>query len=224
VIKLWANGGLATPHDQPQFIGLNVEELKAAAEVARDYEKPLAIHAEGLLGIMNSIMVNPRSIEHGFYLNQKAARLMVEKKSILVPTAAFVAQPTAGLPPYFRMKLEEAHDAAQEGFQHALKAGVKIAMGTDSGYGPKHGDNLQELDIYVKWGMKPMDAIVAGTKNAAEALGWDDRIGTLETGKLADIVIIKGNPIKDISILKDKDNILLVIKGGKIMKDRRTKD
>ena len=96
-------------------------------------------------------------------------------------------------------------------------------MGTDSGYGPKHGDNLQELDTYVKWGMEPMDAIVAGTKNAAEALGWDDRIGTLETGKLADIVVVNGDPIKDISILKNKDNILLVIKGGKIVKDRRTK-
>jgi imidazolonepropionase-like amidohydrolase len=112
----------------------------------------------------------------------------------------------------------------QKGFQHATKAGVKIAMGTDSGYGPKHGDNLQELEIYVKWGMDPMDAIVAGTKNAAEALGWDDRIGTLETGKLADIAVVDGDPIKDISILKDKDNILLVIKGGKIVKDRRTKE
>ena len=97
-------------------------------------------------------------------------------------------------------------------------------MGTDSGYGPKHGDNLQELDTYVKWGMEPMDAIVAGTKNAAEALGWDDRIGTLETGKLGDIVVVNGDPIKDISILKDKDNILLAIKGGRIVKDRRTKE
>ena len=141
-----------------------------------------------------------------------------------MPTAAFVAQPTEGLPPYFQMKLKEAHEAARQGFQYALKAGVKIAMGTDSGFGPKHGDNLQELDLYVKWGMKPMDAIVAGTKNAAEALGWDDRIGTLEKGKLADIVIVKDDPIKDINILSNKNNILLVIKGGKIMKDRRTED
>ncbi len=224
VIKLWANGGLATPHDQPQFIGLSVEEMKAAHEVARDYEKPLAIHAEGLLGIMNAIAVDPRSIEHGFYLNRKAARLMAKQDIILVPTAAFVAQPVSGLPPYFRMKLGDAHRAAREGFQYSLEAGVKIAMGTDSGYGPRHGDNLRELGTYVKWGMEPMDAIVAGTKNAAEALGWDDRIGTLETGKLADLVIVKGNPAKDISILEDKDNILLVIKGGKIVKDRRARD
>jgi imidazolonepropionase-like amidohydrolase len=224
VMKLWATGGLATPHDQPQFIGLNIEEMKAAAEVAKDYEKPLVIHAEGLRGIMNAIAVNPRSIEHGFYLDEKAAQLMADKNIILVPTAAFVAQPTAGLPPYFRLKLEEAHSAARSGFRHAIKAGVKIALGTDSGFGPTHGENLQELDIYVKWGMKPMDAIVAGTKNAAEALAWDDRIGTLETGKLADIVIVKGNPIKDIGILKNKDNILLVIKGGKVVKDRRAGD
>ncbi len=224
VIKLWANGGLATPHDQPQFIGLSVEEMKAAREVTRDYEKPLAIHAEGLLGIMNAIEVGPRSIEHGFYTDKKAARMMAREGIILVPTAAFVAQPTAGLPAYFRMKLDEAHSAARKAFRHSLDAGVKIAMGTDTGYGPKHGDNLQELDVYVRWGMKPMDAIVAGTKNAAEALRWDDRIGTIETGKLADLVVIKGNPLEDISILKDKENILLVIKGGRIMKDRRAGD
>ena len=108
---------------------------------------------------------------------------------------------------------------ARKGFQYALENGVKIALGTDSGFGPKHGDNLQELDLYVKWGMKPMEAIVAGTRNAAEALGWEDRTGTLEKGKLADIVIVKGDPIKDIGILKNRDNILLVIKGGAIMKD-----
>ncbi|MDP6978151.1 MAG: amidohydrolase family protein [Myxococcota bacterium] len=224
VIKLWANGGLATPHDQPQYIGLSIEEMQAAARVATDYERPLAIHAEGLLGIMNAIAVKPQSIEHGFYLDKKAARAMAKAKIILVPTAVFVSQPTAGLPAYFRMKLEEARAAAREGFQHSLKAGVKIAMGTDTGYGPRHGDNLRELGVYVRWGMKPMDAIVAGTKNAAEALGWDDRIGTLEPGKLADLVIVRGNPIDDIDLLAEKSNILVVMKGGKVVKDRRASD
>lgn len=224
VIKLWANGGLATPHDQPQFIGLSIEEMQAAAQVATDYQRPLAIHAEGLLGIMNAIEVKPTSIEHGFYLDKKAARKMAREHITLVPTAAFVSQPTAGLPSYFRMKLDEASRAARAGFQHALDAGVKIALGTDSGFGPTHGANLRELGIYVSWGMSPMEAIVAGTRNAAEVLGWDDRIGTLEKGKLADLVVVRGNPAEDISLLATEENILLVMKGGRTAKDRREKD
>ncbi len=105
--------------------------------------------------------------------------------------------------------------------KHAIRAGVKIAMGTDAGVGPPHGQNLRELQYLVEAGMTPMQAIQAGTKEGAELLGWQEDVGTLEKGKYADIVIAKGNPVEDITLLGNPENILVVIKGGKVVKDRR---
>jgi len=102
----------------------------------------------------------------------------------------------------------------------AYKAGVKIAMGTDAGVMP-HGNNLRELSLMCDVGMKPMESILATTKVAAECLGWDKKIGTLEIGKLADVVITEENPLENIQSLQDKEKIKLVMKGGKIIKDRR---
>jgi imidazolonepropionase-like amidohydrolase len=101
------------------------------------------------------------------------------------------------------------------------KAGVRIAMGTDMGFEPDMGSNGGELEIYVKLGMKPMDAILTATRNAAQALKMDKDIGTIEAGKLADIIAVNGDPLKNIRCIQDKKNIQLVMKEGKVYADRR---
>jgi imidazolonepropionase-like amidohydrolase len=101
------------------------------------------------------------------------------------------------------------------------KAGVKIAMGTDMGFEPHMGSNAAELEIYVKLGMKPMEAILTTTRNAAEALGMGAKLGTIEGGKLADLIAVDGDPLHDIRVLQQKKNIKLVMKEGRIYADRR---
>jgi imidazolonepropionase-like amidohydrolase len=108
-----------------------------------------------------------------------------------------------------------------ETFQKMHKAGVQIAMGTDMGFEPDMGSNAAELEIYVKLGMSPMDAILTATRNAAQAIKTDSELGTIEAGKLADIVAVNGDPLKDISCLQQKRNIVLVIKEGRVHADRR---
>ncbi|HLS06432.1 MAG TPA: amidohydrolase family protein, partial [Bacillota bacterium] len=111
-------------------------------------------------------------------------------------------------------------DAHHESVKKAYEAGVKIAMGTDAGVMP-HGTNLRELSLMCDVGMTPMESIVATTKVAAECLGWGDRLGTLEEGKLADVVITKIDPLNDLRALEDTDNIMTVVKDGKVVKDLR---
>jgi imidazolonepropionase-like amidohydrolase len=106
----------------------------------------------------------------------------------------------------------------RKSFSRAVEAGVKIAMGTDSGVGP-HGENAEELELMVKGGMSPMDAIVASTSSGARLLKIQEHVGTLETGKIADLILVDGNPLEDISILKDRARIALVMQGGRIVKN-----
>jgi imidazolonepropionase-like amidohydrolase len=108
-----------------------------------------------------------------------------------------------------------------DSISRAHKAGVRIAMGTDAGVMP-HGTNLRELGLMHKIGMTPMETIVATTKKAAECLGWGDKVGTLEAGKLADLILVKTDPLKDIRSMENVDNIPLVVKDGKIVKDKRS--
>ena len=108
-----------------------------------------------------------------------------------------------------------------ETFKKMHKAGIKIAMGTDMGFEPDMGSNAAELEIYVKLGMKPMDAILTTTRNAAQALKMDKELGTLETGKYADLIAVDGDPVKDIRCLQEKKNIKIVMKEGRIYADRR---
>jgi imidazolonepropionase-like amidohydrolase len=152
--------------------------------------------------------------------------MMAEKSIPLAPTLSICHVivehgPGEGIPPFVLEKSKEIVGVLERQFRFMHKRGVKIVLGTDNG-GPfnPHGNNALELELFVRYGMKEMEAIVAGTKHAAETLHIADRVGTLEPGKLADLVVLDKNPLKDISVLRQKENIKMVLKEGKVVASR----
>ena len=223
VIKVHSTGGVLSPTDHPEFTQFNIEELKVMVEEAQ-FRRGLKVmaHAQGAEGIKNAIKAGIHSIEHGIYIYDECIELMLKHGTYLVPTllapvAVLELSEKAGMPEYGIKKAREAIDAHKASIEKAYKAGVKIAMGTDAGVMP-HGTNLRELSLMNEIGMSPMETIVATTKVAAECMGWEDQIGTLEAGKLADIVITRTNPLTNLKSLEDNSNIHVVIKGGVIVK------
>lgn len=224
VIKVHATGGVLSATDHPLFTQFSPDELKVIVEEGafRNGVKVMA-HAQGAEGIKNAVRAGIHSIEHGIYIDDEAIELMLENGTYLVPTllapvAVLEMAEEGGMPAGAVAKSKEVIEAHKASFTKAYKAGVKIAMGTDAGV-MKHGTNLRELGLMADGGMTPMDTIVASTKNAAECLGWDDKLGTLEQGKLADLIVVKGNPLEDIYSLADNDTIQVVIKNGKLEKN-----
>lgn len=228
VIKVHATGGVLSPTDHPEFTQFSLEELKVIVEEAR-FRKGVRVmaHAQGAEGIKQAVRAGIHSIEHGIFLDDEAIDLMKENGTFLVPTllapvSVLELAEESGMPDSAVEKSKEVIEIHKESVAKAHKAGVKIAMGTDAGVMP-HGLNLRELELMTDVGMTPMEAIVATTKTAAECLGWEDKVGTLEKGKLADIVIVKGDPLEDIASLADTDTIQYVVKDGKVEKDTLTK-
>ena len=223
VVKICATGGVLSPTDHPEFTQFSPEELAAIVQEAayRRGTKVMA-HAQGNVGIKQAIRAGIHSIEHGIFLDDEAIDLMLENGTFLVPTllaplAVLELGEAAGIPEYGLRKSREVIEAHQESIGRAHQAGVKIALGTDAGVMP-HGTNLRELGLMVKAGMTPMEAIVAGTRTAAECLGWEDRLGTIEPGKLADIVISAADPLAHIDALADNETIWMVMQDGRIVK------
>jgi imidazolonepropionase-like amidohydrolase len=223
VVKICATGGVLSPTDHPEFIQFSPEELDVIVREAR-YRKGIKVmaHAQGCEGIKQAVRAGIHSIEHGIFLDDEAIDLMIEKGTFLVPTllaplAVLETGEKGGMPDYGIRKARETIEIHSDSIARAYKAGVKIAMGTDAGVMP-HGTNLRELGLMCTVGMSPMQSIVATTKTAAECLGWHDRVGTLEKGKLADIIIVREDPIKNIRSLENNANIKLVMKDGVIVK------
>lgn len=223
VIKICSTGGVLSPTDHPEFTQFSPEELDVIVREAA-YRRGIKVmaHAQGAEGIKNALRAGIHSIEHGIFIDDEAVDLFLEKGAFLVPTllapiAVLEAGEKGGMPDYGVRKARETVESHSESIARAHKAGVKIAMGTDAGVMP-HGTNLRELGLMVNIGMTPMQAIVATTKTAAECLGWQDKVGTLEPGKLADVVISKTDPLKDIRSLEKTENITVVIKDGKVVK------
>ncbi len=223
VIKICATGGTLSPTDHPEFTQFSPEELEVMVQEAafRRGIKVIA-HAQGAPGIKNAVRAGIHSIEHGNSLDDEAIELMLERGTFLVPTllapvAILEANDATGdIPEWGVRKVLECIEIHRESMIKAHKAGVRIAMGTDAPLSP-HGTNLRELGLMCDLGISPMDSIVAATRVASECLGWQERVGTVEAGKLADIVVCKANPLANIRALEDKNNLLLVIKDGEIV-------
>lgn len=224
VLKVMVTGGVMSANDRPEFTQFTREELKAVVEEAqfRGGIKVMA-HAHGAEGIKNAVKAGIYSIEHGTYADKEACQMMAQAGTYLVPTFVVInlnrEKALQGeLPEYSRQGAIEIAKVHKENMKMAYDMGVNIVAGTDCGV-VEHGLNLLELNYLCDLGMEPMEAIQAATKKAAECLGWQDKVGTLEKGKLADIVVVKKDPLDDIGSLTDKENILMVIKDGKIFKN-----
>ncbi|GAA4627838.1 amidohydrolase family protein [Actinoallomurus vinaceus] len=218
VIKVCATGGVNSPSDQPEDEGLSVEEIKAVVdEVRRHRGRPVAAHAQGSQGIKNALRGGVSSIEHGYLIDDEGIDLMLEKGAFLVPTlSTFHVAREHFTPAAYEKKMRMA-EAATERLSEAVRRGVQVALGTDSGV-LAHGQNLKELGYMTKLGLSPLEAIRAGTLNAARLLSLDETLGTIEPGKTADLVVCDGDPTADIDILGDPANIVLVMQEGRLVK------
>ena len=220
LIKITATGGVlsvAKSGQNPQFM---TDELEAIVETAKDYGMTVAVHAHGKEGMKRAIEAGVDSIEHGTYMDDEIRNLMKKHGTYYVPTilaGKFVADKAkidGFFPELVRPKAASIGPLIQNTFEQAHKAGVKIAFGTDSGVSA-HGDNAQEFSLMVEAGMKPADALLSATVNSANLLGISDILGTLEEGKLADIVAVQGNPLDDISLM---ESVSFVMKDGVVYK------
>jgi imidazolonepropionase-like amidohydrolase len=221
LIKVCATGGMGSPYDDPDDEGLTVAEIAAVVdEAGRHGGRPVAAHAQGTAGILNAIRGGVTSIEHGYGIDDKGCDLAGEHDIHVVPTLSTVY---AGIdrdrmPPYHYQKKVRWSGITKENISRAIERGVPIALGTDAAVCP-HGQNLMELSYLVDLGMDPMGAILAGTRGAARLLRLDDRLGTLEAGKIADLVVCDGDPLQDIGVLGDPANIVWILQGGAVGKD-----
>jgi len=219
VIKICATGGVLSLTDSVGVQQYTEEEMRAIVETATQLDRRVAAHAHGTAGIKAAVRAGVTSIEHGSILDAEAVRMMKEKGTWLVPTllAGFTVESlaTAGrLPPPIAAKALAIAPRQHTSFKLAVDGGVRIALGTDAGV-MRHGTNGREFGLMVRYGMTPMQAIVAGTSNGATLLGLEAEIGTIAAGKQADLVAVRGDPLQNIQIL---ENVAFVMKGGVVFK------
>lgn len=229
VIKICTTGGVLSEKGGPTLAQFTDDEITAMTTEAHRVGIKVMAHAQSPDGIQNAIRNGVDTIEHGIYLDDETIQMILTSHSIVVPTFAIVNAivskgAEAGVPEYGLIKAKAGHEAHVKSITKAYQAGVKLAIGTDF-CGPDlipHGENAVELEIFVnQLGMTPLEAIVCATKVGAEALGLEKTLGTLEKGKIADILIIDGDPLENISILQKKENILVVMKNGQIIVNKR---
>jgi imidazolonepropionase-like amidohydrolase len=220
VIKFMATGGVLSEGDNPAVAQYSEEEMKSIIDTAHSLGRKVAAHAHGSGGIKLAVLAGVDSIEHGSYINDEDIALMKEHGTYLVPTVyledwLLENVTTLGLTPNMIQKANTVLPIAQQNLSHAFKSGVKVALGTDAAVYP-HGLNAHEFGKMVEMDLTPLQSIQAGTVNAADLLGWSDRVGTLEAGKFADLVAVDGDPVANVRVL---ENVTFVMKGGAVVKN-----
>ena len=223
IVKLMATGGIMTPGVEPGAAQLTVTELQAGVEEAHRANRKCASHAQGTEGILNSLAAGVDSIEHGFFLNEACIERMRADKTPLVPTLGpgdmIEKAADFGVPEFIIEKSRQVRGPHIESLAMAKQAGILIGMGADCGTPLlPHGSNLIELVSLVQNGFTPEEALGIGTLNGARILGLDDQLGTIDEGKLADLVVVEDDPMADISLLTRPENISWVLQGGKAVK------
>lgn len=221
-VKIFTTGGVVAPQGSPFIPEWTLSELAVIVEEASRRGVGVMAHAEGNAGIKNALRAGVTSIEHGSVLDQEAIDLFLEKDIFIVPTLHISKvlseqHDTAGLSEASRRKEEQLMVEQQGCFRRACEAGVRVALGTDAFIADMHGTNAVELSLMMEeGGLSAMEAIVAGTKNAAECCLLGDQVGTLEAGRLADILLVDGDPLADITVLQDPDRLLVYKEGTAI--------
>jgi imidazolonepropionase-like amidohydrolase len=226
LIKITATGGVlsvAKSGENPQF---KEDEIREIVETASDYNMHVAAHAHGSEGMKRAILAGVRSIEHGTLMDQEVMGLMIKKNTYYVPTISageFVAEKAqidGYYPEIVRPKAKKIGPQLKNTFKKAYLAGVKIAFGTDSGVS-YHGENAKEFRYMVEAGMSPMEAIVSATKTASELLEKEESLGTVEKGKVADIIATECDPLENIDCM---EKVVFVMKNGIVYKNKTIKN
>jgi len=219
IIKTCATGGVLSPTDDVDTPQLTQAELDALVTTAHELRRKTAAHAHGAEGAKRAIRAGIDSIEHGTFLDDEALRLMLERGTYLVPTLATrTGLQESKFPPLVQQKADLALKSQDNMVRRALQMGLKIALGTDAAVYP-HGNNALEFMLMANDGMQPAQALRAGTSVAATLLGLESKIGTLESGKLADIVAVPGNPIENIKLTQ---SVIFVMKQGIVYRNERS--
>jgi imidazolonepropionase-like amidohydrolase len=222
-IKFAATGGGLSRGTKPTAQHFTDEEITALIAEAHRLGVKVAAHAHGKEGIKAAVKAGVDSIEHGIYLDEEACRLMLEHGTYYVPTlwiadSYFDRYKEWGIPAYAHEKISQFIPTALKSAELAITMGVRVALGTDAGVGEHHLAG-KEFAAYVKYGMTPMAAIVAGTSNAAKLLGQYERVGSLEPAKLADVIAVPGNPLTDITRM---EHVAFVMKDGVVYRESRS--
>jgi len=222
VIKLIATAGVLSEEESVGAPQYSLDEMKTAVEEASMWGRRVAAHAHGTEGIKRAVQAGVTSIEHGSLLDDEAIRMMKDRGTYLVADIYnddfIVSEYTKlGFPDSTIEKEKKVGRVQRESFQAAVKAGVKIAFGTDAGVYP-HGNNAKQFAYMVKWGMTPMQAIQAATTSAADLMGWSGKVGVIAPGHFADIIAVDADPTKDVTVL---EHVAFVMKDGVVVVSRQ---
>lgn len=228
-IKTCVSGGVAAQSSHT-VRNMTQEELDAIVDESHAFGKPVAVHCFTPEAQRMCVTAGVDTIEHMVYTDDDAIARIKDANTYVIPTLlhrsdhAIGKRREHGASAFLVKRMKEIQPHCFETFQRMLKAGVKIAMGTDTTVDPGMGENSKELEMYVSLGMSPMDAILTATRNAADALGMLSDLGTVETGKLADLIAVDGNPLENISVLQAKERIRFVMKEGLTYVDQVSTD
>ena len=227
IVKTCATGGGGTDKEEPDIRNMTQEEINAIVDEAHAFHKAASVHCFTPQGQRMALEAGADTIEHMVFSDDETTDRIAKAGVWMTPTLlhrtdrAIQTRKDQGTSQFVLNKMKQIQPYCFRTFEKMHQAGVNIAMGTDMGYDPQMGTNARELEVYVDLGMKPMEAILTTTRNAARALKLDHELGTIEAGKLADIIAVAGEPLKNIRCLQEKQNIQVVMKEGRIYADRR---